>query len=96
MKTIRAKFLGAKAFDSRVKSPDMEKKEKWMGYLIGPAGALLLNAVMASYLNVYYTDVLKLTTVWGGMFLMVFPILSKNLNNSLSESCFPILRIQVL
>ena len=48
MKTIRAKFLDAKAFDSRVKSPDMEKKEKWMGYLIGPAGALLLNAVMAS------------------------------------------------
>ena len=77
MKTIRAKFLDAKAFDSRVKSPDMEKKEKWIGYLIGPAGALLLNAVMASYLNVYYTDVLKLTTVWGGMFLMVFPILSK-------------------
>ena len=27
MKTIRAKFLDAKAFDSRVKSPDMEKKE---------------------------------------------------------------------
>lgn len=77
MKTIRAKFMDASACNSRIKSPDMEKKEKWIGYLLGPAGALLLNAVMASYLNVYYTDVLKLTTVWGGMFLMVFPILSK-------------------
>ena len=55
----------------------MEKKEKWVGYLIGPAGALLLNAVLASYLNVYYTDVLNLTTVWGGLFLMAFPIISK-------------------
>ena len=77
MKEIRARVLDAKIFDSRIKSPDMEKKEKWVGYLIGPAGALLLNAVLGSYLNVYYTDVLKLTTVWGGMFLMVFPIISK-------------------
>lgn len=68
MKEIRAKFLDAEAFNSRIKSPDMEKKEKWVGYLIGPAGALLLNAVLASYLNVYYTDVLNLTTVWGGLF----------------------------
>ena len=27
MKEIRAKFLDAKAFNSRIKSPDMEKKE---------------------------------------------------------------------
>ena len=62
---------------SRIQSPDVTKSEKWMGYLVGPAGALLLNAVLASCLNVYYTDVLKLTGVWGGAFLMVFPILSK-------------------
>ena len=37
----------------------------------------MLNAVLASYLNVYYTDVLKLTGVWGGAFLAVFPIVSK-------------------
>ncbi|MCR5004394.1 MAG: MFS transporter [Clostridiales bacterium] len=53
------------------------RKEKWFGYLIGPTGALLLNAVLAVYLNVFYTDVLKLTGVWGGAFLMVFPIISK-------------------
>lgn len=40
-------------------------------------GALLLNAVLATYLNVYYTDVLKLTTIWGGLFLTIFPIISK-------------------
>ena len=63
--------------NSRVKSDDVKAKEKWLGYLLGPAGALLLNAVLGTYLNVYYTDVLKLTTVWGGVFLTVFPIISK-------------------
>ena len=71
------KVLEKKFFDSRVKSAEVTKSEKWLGYLIGPAGALLLNAVLATYLNVYYTDVLNLTGVWGGMFLMIFPIVSK-------------------
>ncbi len=62
---------------SRIKSAEVTKSEKWLGYLVGPAGALLLNAVLATYLNVYYTDVLKLTGVWGGAFLMIFPIVSK-------------------
>ncbi len=62
---------------SRVRSNEVAKNEKWLGYLLGPAGALLLNAVLATYLNVYYTDVLKLTGVWGGAFLVVFPIVSK-------------------
>lgn len=62
---------------SRIQSQEVAKSEKWLGYLIGPSGALLLNAVLATYLNVFYTDVLKLTGVWGGAFLMVFPIASK-------------------
>lgn len=62
---------------SLVKSPNVTKAEKWFGYLIGPAGALLLNAVLATYLNVYYTDVLNLTPLWGGAFLTIFPIVSK-------------------
>lgn len=45
--------------------------------LLGPAGALLLNAVLATYLKVYCTDVLKLTSIWGGAFLVIFPIISK-------------------
>lgn len=70
-------LLDRKLFQSRVHTAEVGCKEKWLGYLLGPAGALLLNAVLATYLNVYYTDVLKLTRVWGGAFLVVFPILSK-------------------
>lgn len=62
---------------SRISSANVTKSEKWLGYLVGPAGALLLNAVLATYLNVYYTDVLNLTPLWGGLFLTVFPIISK-------------------
>ena len=62
---------------SLVRSDTVTKKEKWLGYLLGPAGALLLNAVLATYLNVYYTDVLRLTPLWGGAFLTIFPIVSK-------------------
>ena len=75
MKTGR--FLDCKVFQSKVHTEKVGRKEKWLGYLLGPAGALLLNAVLATYLNVYYTDVLKLTHIWGGTFLVVFPILSK-------------------
>ena len=66
-----------KFFQSKVTSEKVTGKEKWLGYLLGPAGALLLNAVLATYLNVYYTDVLKLGGLWGGAFLVIFPILSK-------------------
>ncbi len=62
---------------SLITSSEVTKKEKWLGYLLGPAGALLLNAVLGTYLNVYYTDVLKLKGLWGGMFLFIFPIVSK-------------------
>lgn len=73
----KRKLLSGKVFNSRIHSKNVEGKEKWLGYLLGPCGALLLNAVLATYLNVYYTDVLKLTSVWGGAFLVVFPIVSK-------------------
>ncbi|MGN0427039.1 MAG: MFS transporter [Agathobacter sp.] len=77
MNATEGRWLSGKVWNSRVKSENVQKSEKWLGYLIGPAGALLLNAVLATYLNVYYTDVLNLTGLWGGMFLMIFPIVSK-------------------
>ena len=40
------KLLDKKAFDSRVKGEKVSAGEKWLGYLVGPAGALLLNAVL--------------------------------------------------
>lgn len=73
MKKVIANRLPA----SCVRSEAVSRREKWLGYLIGPAGALFLNAVLGTYLNVYYTDVLGLTGVWGGAFLVVFPIASK-------------------
>lgn len=71
------KIFSQKLFDSRIHCQNVTNKEKWLGYLLGPCGALLLNAVFATYLNVYYTDVLKLTSVWNGAFLIVFPLVSK-------------------
>ncbi len=69
--------LSGPIFRSRINSDTVTRPEKWLGYLLGPAGALLLNAVLATYLNVYYTDVLNLTPLWNGLFLAVFPIVSK-------------------
>lgn len=74
---IMTRKLNSPLFESKIKKADVTAGEKWLGYLIGPSGALLLNAVLATYLNVYYTDVLNLTAVWGGAFLTVFPIVSK-------------------
>ena len=64
-------------FKSRITGDDTSLSEKYLGYLLGPAGALLLNAVLATYLNVFYTDVLGFTGIWNGVFLTVFPIASR-------------------
>ncbi|OMG00835.1 MFS transporter [Paenibacillus sp. FSL R7-0337] len=73
-------FFQSRWLNSRITQSETTAKERWFGYLIGPTGALLLNAVLASYLNVYYTDVLGLTSVAGGAFLVLFPMLSKILD----------------
>lgn len=78
--TSKLAFVNAHAFDTRVRSEDVRLPEKILGYLFGPVGPLLAGAVLGSFLNVYYTDVLNLTPVWGGLFLLVFPIASKVLN----------------
>lgn len=72
--------LSGRVWNSRIRSQNVGSAEKWLGYLVGPCGALLFNAVMATFLNQYYTDVLGLGNVWGGMFLVVFPIVSKILD----------------
>lgn len=77
---MQNKLIDRPVFASRITSADTTAKERWFGYLLGPAGALLLNAVLATYLNVFYTDVLNLTPLWGGAFLVVFPIVSKVLD----------------
>lgn len=74
---MKGTFWNKSFVKSRIASDEVTGKEKWMGYLLGPSGALLLNAVLATYLNVYYTDVLKLGGIWNGAFLVIFPIVSK-------------------
>ena len=74
---MKKELFNGKRFATCVKTEQVSGAEKWLGYLLGPAGALLLNAVLATYLNVYYTDVLKLGGLWGGAFLVIFPIISK-------------------
>lgn len=74
-------ILGKKAFNSRIHSQNITNKEKWLGYLAGPAGALLVNALLAQgFLNVFYTDELGVGGAWNGLFLVIFPILSKILD----------------
>ena len=74
---MKKEFFNGNRFATCIKTEQVGGGEKWLGYLLGPAGALLLNAVLATYLNVYYTDVLKLGGLWGGGFLVIFPIVSK-------------------
>ena len=77
---MAGKFLEKRIFNSQVKSKNVTGKEKWLGYLFGPIGALLLNAILSTYLNIYYTDVLNLTVISGGLFLAIFPLVSKGID----------------
>lgn len=77
MKTFTFPMLSNTKWDSRVKSANVQNSERWLGYFFGPAGVILLNGIIASYLNVFYTDVLKVGGLWGGMFLTIVPIVSK-------------------
>ncbi len=38
-------FFDARFLDSKVKTDHITKKEKWFGYLLGPSGALIINAI---------------------------------------------------
>ena len=75
------KFLTGRAWNSRIRSQNVTGKEKWIGYLLGPCGALLINSILGgTFLNQYWTDVLKIGGLWGGAFLVVFPLVSKILD----------------
>ncbi len=45
---------------SRIKSADVKAPELLLGYLLGPFGAMLSTGIFTSYLQNYFTDVLKL------------------------------------
>ena len=74
----QSKVLFQRFFNSKIRSQNVSGKEKWIGYLLGPCGALLINAILGgTFLNQYWTDVLKIGGLWGGSFLVVFPLISK-------------------
>jgi GPH family glycoside/pentoside/hexuronide:cation symporter len=68
-------ILDKKIFDSKCRPAFPDKKEKIFGYLLGPIGAQLLYFLIGTWLNVYYTDVLKLTDL-NPQFLFYFPLIS--------------------
>lgn len=70
-------ILNAKLFDTRVKSDSITAAERLLGYFLGPVSVLLMNSILNNYLNAYYTDVIRLGSVWGGWFLTGFPIVVK-------------------
>lgn len=62
---------------TRITSANVKPNEMMLGYLIGPLAALISNAVFASYLNRYYSDIIGWTdTARFGLFSALLPLLS--------------------
>ena len=71
---MKRDILDARLFDSRIRQDEVGGKERFLGYFLGPVSVVFLNSVLNNYLNVYYTDVIQLGSVWNGWFLTAFPI----------------------
>ena len=74
----KSKLFASPGMNSRIKSANVQNSERWLGYFVGP-GILYISyfVVAGTYLNVFYTDVLKVSGLWGGLFLTLMPIFSK-------------------
>lgn len=77
---MKKELLSSKIFDSRVPAGNLTGREKILGYFMGPIAVMVMNSILSNYLNVYYTDVLKIGGIWGGMFISTFPIVAKILD----------------
>ncbi len=77
---MKKSLLSARIFDSRVPEDRITGREKILGFFMGPIAVMVMNSILANYLNVYYTDVLKISAIWGGMFISLFPIVAKVLD----------------
>jgi len=81
MRTFTFPKLNNAGFNSKIHSDSIKNSERWIGYFLGPAlVATLYAAVGGSYLNSFYTDVLQLGGLWGGLFLTLMPVISKILD----------------
>lgn len=77
MKTISLPLFDKEAMNSRIRSANVTNSERWIGFFLGPGGVILLNGILSGFLNVYWTDVAKISGLWGGVFILIFPIVSK-------------------
>lgn len=73
-------MLASKIFDSRVPEEKITGREKILGFFVEPIAVMVMNCILSNYLNVYYTDILKISGIWGGMFISLFPIVAKLLD----------------
>ena len=72
------KSFGSPVLNSRIKSANVQNSERWLGFFTGPGMLYIAYYVVAgTYLNVFYTDVLRVSGLWGGLFLTIMPIISK-------------------
>lgn len=77
---MKKELLSSAIFDSRVPEEKITGKEKLLGFFMGPIAVMVMNSILSNYLNVYYTDVLKISAIWGGAFIALFPIVAKALD----------------
>ncbi len=74
----KSKLFASPKLNTRIRSANVQNSERWFGYFAGPGIIYISYYVVASiYLNVFYTDVLKVSGLMGGLFLTIMPILSK-------------------
>lgn len=74
----KSKLFASPKLGSRIKSANVQNSERWLGFFTGPGMLYIAYYVVAgTYLNVFYTDVLKVSGLWGGLFLTLMPIISK-------------------
>lgn len=73
-------LFNSKFWDTRITSANVNKKERILGYIVGPFGVMLLQSIVNSYFNQYLTDVLGFTAskgLWIASFMVMFPVISK-------------------
>lgn len=67
-------------WNSRITSANVTGKEKWLGYVVGPFGVMMLQSIVNSYFNQYLTDTLGFTVergLWIASLMVLFPVFSK-------------------
>ena len=76
-------WFDAPFWNSKITSANVHGKERWLGYVVGPFGVILLQSIVNSYFNKYLTDTLGFTIsrgMWIASFMVIFPVFSKLLD----------------